>query len=89
MQLTFGVGLPMMVALSNTGVPFFTFSCSNGTITFGGSIWSKSSFFGGGALTSSGPNCSGNAPGPFFGSGLTVNLQVVSSLPTGLTARTV
>ena len=58
-------------------------------MTLGGSILSKSSFFGCGALTSSGPVCSGCAPGAFFVSGLTVNLQVVSSLPTGFVARAV
>jgi hypothetical protein len=31
----------------------------------GGCICCRSSFFGGGALTSNGPNCSGCADGPF------------------------
>jgi hypothetical protein len=64
-NLTFGVGWPTIVALRITGDPFLTFSFSKGTITLGGCICCRSSFFGGGALTSNGPNCSGCADGPF------------------------
>jgi len=78
-----------MVALRRTGDPFFTFSFSNGTITLGGCICSKSPFLGGGALTSNGPNCSGCDDGPFLGVGLMVSLHVVSSLPNGFVARAI
>ena len=79
------------MALRRTGDPFFTFSFSKGTMTFGGCICSRSSFFGVGAFTSSGPNCSGCADGPFFvaGAGLMVSLHVVSSVPDGFVARAV
>lgn len=77
------------MALRRTGDPFFTFSFSNGTTTLGGCICCVSSGFGAGALTSSGPVCSGCADGPFLGVGLIVNLAVVSSVPEGLVALTV
>ena len=89
--LTSGVGLPMIFAVSRAGTPSFRLASSSGMITFGGSIFCKSSLVGGGALTSSGANFSGATNGrvSIAGVGRMVSLHDVSSLPTGFVARTV
>ena len=76
--------MPVIVALRRTGAPSLTSLFSKGTITFGGCICCNSSFFGFGAFNSNGPTCCGCVD-----LGWTVNLAVVSSVPTGFTARTV
>jgi hypothetical protein len=90
-MLTSGVGRPMIFAVSSTGTPSLRLVSSSGMMTFGGSIFFRSSLLGGGALISSGANFSGAMNGrvSIDGVGRMVSLHEVSSLPTGFVARTV
>lgn len=89
--LTSGVGRPIIFDCNRAGEPSLSCKSCNGTMTFGGSILSISSFVGGGALTSNFLKLSGSTNGrvSIDDVGRIVNSHDVSSLPTGFVALTV
>ena len=81
----------MIFDCRSAGVPSLSCIFSNGMMTFGGSILAMSSFVGGGAFSSRLAKRPGSTNGLVSTDvvGRIVRLHEVSSLPTGLVARTV